>query len=232
MKTKLIVIAFILVGMLAQDSQAQIFGRFRGSAKQATCPTGGCPTVTTSQQGHWSFPGSIDSHLKSTHGVDSTGMQSAQKLNLHDSLHTGTVVNFGKEKVVTRSVIVSQPQVVQKFVPLTKEFTQAAFQEVVTGTGFRAELLRALPEARRSGKITATQAVRIRVAMISPAFAKHAEDLAVTQMVASGEDSDAIPRNADGSVNVAGINWEGLSKFLEAFIPLLLMLLKAFGLGA
>ena len=162
-------------------------------------------------------------------------------LDLHDSLHEGRsvapIVNFGQRTVVTRSVIVSQPQViakteiVQKFVPLTKEFTQAAFQEVVDGTGFRAELLRALPEARRSGKITAAQAVRIRVAMISPAFAKHAEELAVTQMVASGEDPDSIPKNADGSVNVAGINWEGLSKFLEAFIPLLIMLLKAFGMG-
>jgi hypothetical protein len=68
--------------------------------------------------------------------------------------------------------------------------------------------------------------------MISPAFSKHAEDLAVTQMVASGEDPDAIPMNEDGTVNVAGINWEGLTKFLEAFIPLLLMLLKTFGMGA
>lgn len=145
MKTKLIAIAFILVCMIAQDSQAQIFGRFRGSAKQAICPTGGCPTVTTSQQGHWSYSGTIESHLKSAHGVESAGMSSEQKLTLHDSLHTG--------KSVPQITIV------------TAEIQTVASER----RKFHRVLMQAARNARADGKITSFQLAAFSLLSRNPA---------------------------------------------------------------
>jgi len=95
---------------------------------------------------------------------------------------------------------------------------------------FKSSLIKAAVEARKAGKITARDAVKLRVAMLSPAFVERAHELAVTQMAFSGEVSDAVPMSDEGIIQVEGINWEGLAKFLEAFIPLLITLLKAFGL--
>lgn len=95
---------------------------------------------------------------------------------------------------------------------------------------FRMNLLKAVVEARKSGKISARDAVRIRVASLSPAFVERAHELAITQMAFSGETSEFVPMNEEGMIQVEGINWDGLIKFLEAFIPLLLTLLKAFGM--
>lgn len=95
---------------------------------------------------------------------------------------------------------------------------------------FRSTLLRAISEARKSGKINFRDAVKLRVAMLSPAFVERAQELAVAQVAFSGEESELIPIDENGVVQVDGINWEGLAKFLEAFVPLLISLLKAFGL--
>jgi len=51
----------------------------------------------------------------------------------------------------------------------------------------------------------------------------------VTQVAFSGIESSDVPIDADGVVQVEGINWEGLALFLEKLIPLILALLKAFG---
>lgn len=67
----------------------------------SNCPDGKCPLQTKSppakqtvaavgpddRPGHWTYPGSIDSHLKTIHGVDPSGLTREQKLTLHDSLH-------------------------------------------------------------------------------------------------------------------------------------------------
>ena len=90
---------------------------------------------------------------------------------------------------------------------------------------FRKSLIKAIRESRKDGKITAGEAVRLRVASWSPAFIERAQQLAVVQMAFSGEDSDAVPYTDDGRIDVANIDWEGLIKFLELMIPLLLKLL-------
>lgn len=57
------------------------------------CPNGQCPLQTVAEispddnPGHWTYPGTIDSHLKTTHGVDPSGLTREQKLTLHDQLH-------------------------------------------------------------------------------------------------------------------------------------------------
>lgn len=95
---------------------------------------------------------------------------------------------------------------------------------------FRAAVIAALPQAVQAGNITRAEAIRIRVAMISPAFADHAYDLAITQMAASG--SENVPRTETGFVDEVAINWDGLTEFLKVFIPLLLELLRGLGIGA
>jgi len=96
--------------------------------------------------------------------------------------------------------------------------------------GFRSNLSKAIVEQRKAGKITTRDAVRLRVALLSPAFQDRAMDLAVAQVAFSGDVADAVPMSDEGVVQVEGINWAGLDKFLEALVPLLLTLLKAFGM--
>lgn len=103
-------------------------------------------------------------------------------------------------------------------------------QPVKVAESFRPTLLKAIAEGRKTGKLSFRDAIRLRVAMLSPAFVERAHELAVTQIAMSGEASDAVPMNEEGMVEAEGINWEGLAKFLEAFIPLLITLLKAFGI--
>ena len=103
-------------------------------------------------------------------------------------------------------------------------------QQTTGKDGFRSNLSRAIVEQRKAGKITTRDAVRLRVAMLSPAFQDRAMDLAVAQVAFSGDVADAVPIDDEGVVQVEGINWAGLAKFLEALVPLLLTLLKAFGM--
>lgn len=95
---------------------------------------------------------------------------------------------------------------------------------------FRASLRTAISEARKAGKINMRESVRLRAAMLSPSFVDRAYDLAVIQIAFSGEESEAVSFDENGVVQVNGIDWEGLAKFLEAFVPLLISLLKAFGM--
>jgi hypothetical protein len=94
---------------------------------------------------------------------------------------------------------------------------------------FREGLIKAINNSRKAGDVNFRDAIKLRVALLSPAFVEKAQELAVTQVVFSGESSVDVPLDENGVVQVEGINWEGLTKFLEAMIPLLLTLLKAFG---
>ncbi len=95
----------------------------------------------------------------------------------------------------------------------------------VSEAPFHRAVLKAATELVRKGELRRVDMIRLRVAMLSPGFRKHAEDLAVVQMSASG--SDNVPIGDDGRVDRASINWEGLLAFLEKLIPLLLALLDA-----
>jgi len=96
---------------------------------------------------------------------------------------------------------------------------------------FRSNLAKAVVAQRKAGKISIGDAAKLRVAMLSPAFLDRAHTLAVTQMAFSGEvDETNVPTNEEGVIQVDGINWEGLGKFLEVLVPLIISLLKAFGI--
>lgn len=100
-----------VVALLPTVANAQLFPRLFGGKSTtqvgSNCPGGVCPTAQSSYgypvasaamqplrsaAGHWSYPGSIDSHLEGTHGVATAGLTRQQKLDLHDSLHEGTAV--------------------------------------------------------------------------------------------------------------------------------------------
>ena len=98
---------------------------------------------------------------------------------------------------------------------------------VEAADNFHREVIKAVVKARKEGKITRTEAVRIRVAMISPAFRKRVEDVAVMQLAASGQDT-GLPIGEDGKINRAQIDWEALADFLERIIPLIMQLIQAF----
>lgn len=104
--------------------------------------------------------------------------------------------------------------------------------ETSARSAFRTNLVKAIQESRKSGKINGITAIKLRAATLSPAFMEAAHDLAVTQIAFSSETSTAVPVDADGKIQVEGINWDGLGKFLEVFVPLLITLLKAFGLSS
>ncbi len=61
---------------------------------------------------HWTHPGSIESHLRSGHGLSSSeiaGLSHEQKLTLHDNIHEGRGVQYSY--AAPRVVAVAQPRV-------------------------------------------------------------------------------------------------------------------------
>lgn len=97
-KTTALMVAVFAVLFCTATAQAQLFrnapwNQTKQVGASSGCPNGQCPTASSQQPGHWSFPGTIESHLESTHGVATAGMTRQQKLNLHDSLHEGTSEN-------------------------------------------------------------------------------------------------------------------------------------------
>ena len=95
---------FVLFSGFCSSADAQWLRGKRASVS-SSCPNGECPTQAAPAQanpevrGHWSYPGTIDSHLESTHGVSTAGMNRQQKLDLHDSLHEGTASKSNYQSV-------------------------------------------------------------------------------------------------------------------------------------
>ena len=96
-------------------------------------------------------------------------------------------------------------------------------------TGFHRALIVAGRNRVKSGEMKRGELIRLRVAMLSPAFRDAAEDLAVIQMAASG--SDNVPLDAEGQIDRAQIDWDAIIAFLEKLIPLIIKLIGIFGGG-
>jgi predicted ABC-type exoprotein transport system permease subunit len=100
--------------------------------------------------------------------------------------------------------------------------------EQVSNSKFRAALLKAAQASAKNGDIRRFDVMRLRVATLSPSFLKQAEELAVIQIVFSGEESEFVPFDSNGKVEVNRIDWEGLIAFLERLVPLILKLIDLF----
>jgi hypothetical protein len=92
-------------------------------------------------------------------------------------------------------------------------------------SSFHRAINRAANDARKAGQITRADQVRIRIAMMSPAFRKHAAQLAVIQMAFSGSD---VPTDESGNIDEAAIDWATVIPYLIKFLELLLELLQDF----
>lgn len=103
--------------------------------------------------------------------------------------------------------------------------------EETASDSFRRNVVQAAVKLRQEGKISMRDVVKLRVAMFSPAFREHAEELAIVQMSASGSDAvggDSVPLGTDGKIDRANIDWDALLAFIEKLIPLILQLIDAF----
>ena len=100
--------------------------------------------------------------------------------------------------------------------------------EVESKDSFHRELIRAASRMRAKGELSRGQVIKLRVAMLSPAFRQRAKELAVTQMVFSGSD-EPIPVSDDGTIDETQIDWDKFADFLERLLPIVLQLLTIFG---
>ena len=99
--------------------------------------------------------------------------------------------------------------------------------EVEAQTGFHRNVIKAAMELHKKGELKRTQVMRLRICMLSPAFRKSAEELAITQMVFSG--AEGVPMSTNGVVDKAAIDWDGLIEFLEKLVPIILQIIQIFG---
>lgn len=135
-------------------------------------------------------------------------------------------IGFAEEKCVQFGIEVSAPEAPSAAVEHESDSPTLGDKPETVSDGFRDGFLEAVKNARRKGNINLRQAIRLRIASLSPAFMEQAKTLAVTQIAFSGEESKYVPRNEIGEIEVNGIDWSGLLSFLEALLPILLQLLS------
>lgn len=66
---------------------------------------------SSAQAQHWTYPGSIEHHLRVDHGVDTRGMTFSQMLYMHDALHE----QAKSTRPTNRAPIQSQPRRLRLF---------------------------------------------------------------------------------------------------------------------
>lgn len=95
---------------------------------------------------------------------------------------------------------------------------------------FHRELIRAAVRASKKADsgVSRRDVIRLRVAMLSPAFRESSQELAIVQLYFNGSE---LPTNPDGSIAVDEIKWDAEQwiAFLEKLVPIVLALLKIFG---
>jgi len=150
-------------------------------------------------------------------------------------------VDCGPQVVRSRSVVVTKPVtyaapqatsvIVQppRFDPLPEPTIAPTVSNSVaqtSGDSFRQSLLSAAIQAANKNEIKRVDVLRLRVALMSPAFRQRAEDLALTQMYFhAGE----LAIGSDGTIDRVSVDWSRTIEFLAKLIPLILELLKVIG---
>ncbi len=89
------------------------------------CPDGSCPVpaasvpavvkaapvvrspIVDTVPGHWTYPGTIETHLPNDHGVSAAGLSLEEQLTLYDQLHEGTARGFTVSRSVSRGPVYS-----------------------------------------------------------------------------------------------------------------------------
>lgn len=184
---------------VANTGQAQLLKRLFGTKNtgevSSSCPGGNCPTSSApaafqsapvanvvqmpfkavdNARGHWSYPGTIDSHLESTHGVSTAGMSRQEKLNLHDSLHEGTAQNV--------AVSVPRANYVAPFVSNYSSYTVQSGGGSTGGLGSTGSQSGGSTGNLWIGKVLSDGSVVTSVGVTQPSQASQASSLEVTQL--------------------------------------------------
>ncbi len=119
----------------------------------------------------------------------------------------------------------SQEQSKEDNSTLKKVSTPIPQEEAAQGT-FHRTVIKAARNKVKSGELSRRDFMRLRIAMMSPAFRAHAEDFAVIQMAFS--DSENVPVTEDGGVDRTAIDWDAIIAFIEKLIPLLIQIIDIF----
>jgi len=247
--------------MLVQSAEAQLLRRVFGRSStqvSSSCPGGVCPVaaaqsaqvqvplfapikaVANAGRGHWSYPGTIDSHLEGTHGVATQGMTREQKLDMHDALHEGgsvvrsvpvhspgpviyhyssPVVNYGGGSTGSFSGGSTGSRVVQSY-GSTGSSVVASDTVTVLRLGDRAKFKRSLMAAAKQAvadeKITQDQYDALNFAIKFPG---------VAQKIEAALHETAIE---NGLASPQAIDWDQLADFIERMIPIILKLIDLF----
>jgi len=237
--------------LLSSSAFGQIFPNafWNAPAKvSSSCPGGVCPTgVTTANTapGHWSYPGSIDSHLEGTHGVSTAGMSFQQKRNLHDSLHESPMSDqFRQYPAVSKSTSYGSAGssvrgygssgssfgrdydgavITSVGPPLAPPLPQAAVNDVSAlkvgdRVAFRRALLDAGRKARDCGDITSLEFFMLSASSRNPRT--------LEKMQAAVHEA-AIE---EGLATTQAINWDALIEFIEKLIPIVIKLIDLFSM--
>jgi hypothetical protein len=125
----------------------------------------------------------------------------------------------------TSVIVQPKPQHIDLPAPTVAPIAEVAISET-SGDSFRQSLLAAAIQSANKNEIKRVDVLRLRVALLSPAFRKHAEDLAVTQMYFH---DPSLALTEAGTVDRVAINWSQLMEFLVKLLPLIFDLLKVIG---
>ena len=113
MKPTVLISVFLCLVTLVTTADAQLFRNapWNRVRTQSNCPGGICPTSNATRtvvrsNAHWTYPGTIEGHLQSTHGMAVTGMSREQMLSMHDAIHEGRAV---ASPVAVQPVVYSPP---------------------------------------------------------------------------------------------------------------------------
>lgn len=259
-KTTALMLAVLAVLFCTANAQAQLFpnapwNQTKQVGASSGCPNGQCPTAmapATQQPGHWSFPGTIESHLEGTHGVATAGMTRQQKLNLHDSLHEGTA---------GQNVVVSVPRAagyVKPFVSYYQAPTATSSGNGSSGGGSSGGfgVGTRLPDGSIVTSVGVTLAAKPEdVSMLRIgdratfrksllAAGRKARDSgqitgleffllsAASRNPATLEKMQAAVHEAaieEGLATTQAIDWNSLIEFIEKLIPIIIKLIELFG---
>ena len=228
MKIKLITItiAFVLVGLLAQNSQAQIFSRIRSASNQ-NCPNGVCPTNQGTQ---WYNRDGLTprAHVEHTHGMNTEGMSHTDVLQAQNDYHNTygsghPVQGFSTiNKITTTTTSCAGSKTSCSGTQNIPTATASIANQAETfATSERRKCIKAVMQAARqardNGKCTSFDVATLSILSRSPA--SMAKIQAVIHETAIEE----------GLATATAIDWDALIAFIEKLIPLIIKLIGLFG---
>lgn len=256
-------LSLVFLVLFSSVGSAQLFpnalwNRAKQAGPSSSCPNGQCPTAISAaatvdaRPGHWSYPGTIDNHLESTHGVATAGLSRQEKLNLHDSLHEGTA---------SQNVVVSVPRATGYVKPFVSYYEAPTVSSSGNGSsggssgGFGVGTR--LPDGAIVTSVGVTVAAKPAedVSMLRigdratfrkslMAAARKARDSgqitgleffllsAASRNPATIEKMQAAVHEAaieEGLATTQAIDWNQLIEFIEKLIPVIIKLIELFG---